>query len=337
MKTKNLLLSILIFACAFANAQNVGINTTGAAPNPTALLHVDAVASISKGFLITGDATLGFGFVPDLGAGSRLMFYPAKSAFRAGFVDGIQWNNANVGAFSTAIGYNTTANGFYSTAMGYKTIAAGNYSTAMGWSTTAGGLYSTAMGCSTTASGSGSTAMGSGTTASGLYSTAMGWGSIASGAIATAMGVFTTANGDYSTAMGSNVSTNGHVGSFVVGDFSTNTVFNSGTDNRFTARFDGGYRFYTTSDLSSSCILASGSNAWSTSSSVYLKENFEDVNGEDYLKKLMAFILQAGIIKSRIQKLFAITDQWPKIFMQPLEKISTVQLVMIPALTRQIF
>jgi hypothetical protein len=122
---------------------NVGIGTTS--PNATAKLHVDLGASITNGILVTGtyNAT---STTPNLGAGSRMMFYPGKSAFRAGYVDGTEWDNANVG--------------FYSTAMGAYNIASGQYSTAMGATTIASGITSTAMGAIATASGNNSIAMG---------------------------------------------------------------------------------------------------------------------------------------------------------------------------------
>ena len=57
----------------------------------------------------------------------------------------------------------------------------------------------------------------------------------------------------------------------MIGDHSTSTLLNSGTDNRFTARFAGGYRFYTSSDLSTFCTLAGGDNAQTTGSDVNQK------------------------------------------------------------------
>jgi hypothetical protein len=159
----------------------------------------------------------------------RFFFDKGNAAFRAGGVDGTQWDDINRGGHSFATGVNTTAKGDYSTAMGFDTYASGdgstamgqytlasgyistamgqyttasgNYSTAMGNGTTASGIYSTAMGYGTTASGDYSTAMGKGE-ASGIYSTAMGYGTTASGIYSTAMGYSTTASGDYSTAMG---------------------------------------------------------------------------------------------------------------------------------------
>lgn len=186
-----------------AFTQNVGINNTGAAPHADALLHVDLGTNQSKGFLVTGSPAVGPS-VPNLGVGSRLMFYPGKAAFRAGFVDGsgTQWDNANVGIYSVATGYSTTASGGHSTAMGSQTVASGTYCTAMGLLTTASNFNSTAMGIGTIASGANSTAMGHFTTANGNSSTAMGNQTIAGGLSSTAMGNQTNAAGQYSTAMG---------------------------------------------------------------------------------------------------------------------------------------
>ena len=90
-------------------AQNVGIGTT--APNPAALLHVNLGTITTKGFLVTG--TYNGGTVPDLGAGARLMFYPGKLAFRAGNVNGTQWDNSNVGTSSVAKEFSLLAIALY--------------------------------------------------------------------------------------------------------------------------------------------------------------------------------------------------------------------------------
>ncbi len=194
-------------------------------------------------------------------------------------------NTSAIGSRSTAMGQNTSAEGSQSTAMGNNTSANGNYSTAMGYSSIANGVGSTAFGYSS-AYGDFSTSMGSLSYASGHYSTAMGGGTTASGLLSTSMGSFTTASGDYSTAIGSFVNTNYKEGTLVIGDHSTTTTLNSNISNFFYARFAGGYGFYTSSDLTSVCILGPGANAWSTSSDMRLKENLETVNGEDFLKKI---------------------------------------------------
>ena len=189
------------------------------------------------------------------------------------------------GSYSTAMGQSTDASGDASTAMGEGSTASGYHSTAMGHRTDAIGNYSTAMGFTSTASGGYSTAMGYVTTASGSVSTAMGTNTIASGNYSTAMGRSTTASGENSTTMGSYVSTNNHDGSFVIGDNSTTTIMNAANANNFRARFAGGYRLFTSANLSTGCTLLAGDNAWTTGSSVHTKENFSAVNGEDIFKK----------------------------------------------------
>jgi hypothetical protein len=134
------------------------------------------------------------------GAGTRMMWNPRKSAFRAGAVSGTQWNDANIGDYSTAFGYNCTASGTYSTASGSSCIASDFGSTAFGYNSIASGQASTAFGDNCIASGNQSTAMGSYSRATALHSTAMGYSS-ANGFWSTAMGN-STANGYYSTSMG---------------------------------------------------------------------------------------------------------------------------------------
>ncbi len=102
---------------------------------------------------LLGLGTLGTGTIPAQGAGARLMWHPAKAAFRAGSVNAAQWDDANVGDYSMALGPNTTASGFHSTAMGSGTTASGDWSTALGLNTTASGITATALGLNTTASG----------------------------------------------------------------------------------------------------------------------------------------------------------------------------------------
>lgn len=203
------------------------------------------------------------------------------------------------GDYSTAIGSSTNASGSRSTALGAFTTASGIISTAIGSSTTASGTYSTAIGSSTTASGGSSTAIGSSTAASGFSSTAMGYLTIASGFSSTAMGDNTTASGDFTTAMGRYVSTNNQNGSFVIGDNSTTTVMNSANANNFRARFAGGYKLFTSANLSTGCTLFAGDNAWTTGSNVHSKENFAAINGEDFLKKIAGFNLTSWNYKTQ--------------------------------------
>jgi hypothetical protein len=143
--------------------------------------------------------THGSGTASSLGAGSRMMWYPKKSAFRVGYASGTQWNDGNIGSYSVAMGYGPTASGYESTAMGANTTASGGQSTAMGQGTTASANASTAMGSNTTASGSYSTAMGAYTTASGYMSTAMGDGTTAKSYAETVIGSYNSVSNPNST------------------------------------------------------------------------------------------------------------------------------------------
>ncbi len=173
----------------YRSSGKVGIGTS----TPSAKLQV-----VNGALLFSGTT----GSTPTSGASTRMMWIPAKAAFRAGVVTGTQWDNSNIGDYSFASGYNTKASDYYSTAMGNNTIASGISSTAMGKYSIASGNYSTAIGKSTTASSDFATAMGLITTASGYSSTAIGRETTASGYSSTAMGRETTASGHECTTMG---------------------------------------------------------------------------------------------------------------------------------------
>ena len=266
------LLAAISFCILFSKLYaQVGIGT--ATPNAASLLHVEAGTSLTKGLLITGTFN-GIATVPNLGAGSRLMFYPGKAAFRAGFVNSNQWDDLLVGQYSVAMGNNTTASGNYSTAMGFNTTASGNYSTAMGFNNTASGNYSTAMGLNTKANGD--------------YSTAMGYLTSANGDYSTAIGHTTTASGLHSTSMGYNASTNSHYQSFCIGGgTNTNNIYPmvaNNADNQMMMYFDN-YTFYSGTG-GQGVALTQNSNSWVTICDKNKKENFEQLNGEDVLNKL---------------------------------------------------
>jgi len=274
---------------------------------PTAELQVGG----TDGVMFTG--LFGTGTILTSGAGTRLMWSPRKAAFRAGYVNGTQWDNVNMGPYSVALGYNTTAagdasvalgngtttSGDYCIATGYNTSAGFRYSTAMGFGTNANSQAATALGYNTEATGSNSTAlgyssralaltstaMGNSTTASGDYSTAMGSVTTASGIAATSMGNNTAASGNNSTAMGSYVESSG-ANSFTIGDQSTTTVMNNSASDRYMARFAGGYYLYTNANRSLGSALPAGANSWTFLSDSTKKENIKAVDGEEILAKI---------------------------------------------------
>lgn len=265
------------------------------------------------GFVVKGAGDVGT--IPAAGAGVRLMWYPKKAALRAGWVEGAEWDDNNVGLISVAMGYRTTANGEASTALGSGTTASGSASTTMGAETTAGGLYSVAMGVQTTAAGTAATAMGNGTKATANQSTAMGERTVADGPKATAMGSLTTASGnsatamgnetralgDNSLAMGASTGALGHQsvalgtsvsaghGRFVFGDLSAGFLL-AASDNSFSVRAFGGIALNTGANIG--CDLPPGAGTWACTSSRLAKERFEEVDEESVLAKLATMPIQ---------------------------------------------
>ena len=218
------------------------------------------------GLLVKG--AWGTGTIPSTGAGTRMMWYPRKAAFRAGDVLGSQWDAANVGDYSVAMGINTTASGFGSVAMGTTTTASGDRSTAMGGDTEASGDYATAMGTTTTASGFGSVAMGTTTTASGDRSTAMGSGTLASGFTSTAMGFDTEAIAFRTTAMGNATKASG----------SSATAMGDNTTASSTASTAMGY--FTTA--SSTASTAMGFNTTAQAYASLVLGRYNDIAGNTF-------------------------------------------------------
>ena len=208
---------------------------------------------VSKGTYGTGTA------LAEAGAGTKLIWYPKKAAFRAGNVDAAQWDDANIGLYSTATGFDTKASGYYSVALGIGNQATGNFTTGLGRDNVASADYATVIGST----------------------------SVASGQYSTSIGTSTTASGSFSTAMGRNVTASSS-GAFIIGDgFAAPTVFNNITGNKMMMRFDNGYALYTSStDATMGVQLGHNSNAWFTICDKRRKENFEPLNGEEILQKL---------------------------------------------------
>ncbi|AWV98775.1 tail fiber domain-containing protein [Arcticibacterium luteifluviistationis] len=176
---------------------------------------------------------------PVNGNGTRMMWIPNRSAFRAGSVSDNQksWDADSIGIHSFAAGLNTKAIGNFSTAMGKSTNASGTESTAignfvyangnrttaigygakalgnesmtMGYYTQAEGYSSTALGHRAKSTGNYSAALGANAEAAGDNSIALGNQTLAGGGYSTAMGNYSIATGDYSTAMGDRTTASG--------------------------------------------------------------------------------------------------------------------------------
>ncbi len=252
---------------------NLGIGTT----SPSAKIHADGGALFEDGDV---------GTILNLGAGTRMHWYPIKKAFRAGTANGTDWNDANIGNFSVAFGDRTKATKTGAFAAGSQSLATGLYSVAMGVFANASGNWSTAIGNTVDASGDNSFALGTFVEAGGIHSTAIGSN--------------TEAIGDFSTAIGRYVKVGAAAtGTIFIGDNSVSSLNTATTANRFSARFDGGYRFFTKSDLSTGALMNNGANSWSTISDSTKKENFKVVDGEEILNKISKFNLTSWNYKTQ--------------------------------------
>src|SRR5918993_4033752 len=116
-------------------AQNVGIGTF----SPVARLHVTDSAVVFSANGVVPDIA---GNPPISGEGRRMMWYPAKAAFRVGYVSGTNWDFSNVGNYSVALGFNSRSSGSAALAAGNNCVANGNSSVAMGLNATANGANS---------------------------------------------------------------------------------------------------------------------------------------------------------------------------------------------------
>jgi hypothetical protein len=231
------------------------------------------------GVIGLGQITLGI--IPATGAGWRMMWYPAKVAFRAGYADaGGQFDESNIGYYSWAGGALSTAAGIYSFAMGNQNTVEASAQCGM------------ALGSGNKVWGSGGS-IGTCGLAFGLNNdvldhagVAIGQNNWSDGDAAVAIGYTTTADADYSMAFGYRASTNGHTGAKVFGDASTTDSIEAVANNEFAVRAAGGFRFRSNATLTNGCNIAAGGASITCASSVTLKENFLDVDGDDVLARM---------------------------------------------------
>jgi len=259
---------------------NVGVGTE----NPTSDLHLVG----NNGVLFEGE--IGVGTIPIEGEGTRMMWYPAKGAFRVGTLEAARanfWNNSNIGSHSFASGKNVLARGDFSAAFGELSQASGSHSMAIGFNslTDVGAPYSLAVGHISRTRAPYAIAMGRACIASGEASIAMGYHITARGNYSGAFGYYSQTSSDNAFAFGHKAIAQ-HEGAFLFADRSSNNDFLSTADNQFAARVIGGAVFYTSADLSSGVVLPPGSGSWSTLSDSASKMNIFKIDETEILSKL---------------------------------------------------
>ena len=202
---------------------------------------------------------------PADGAGTRMFWYPGKAAFRAGAVSGTQWDDANIGLYSTALGEDVRALGDNAIAVGKRAVAANT----------------------------GTVAMGEDVTATGANSVVLGYrASSSTGAGAPRLGTFvfgdrsSSTTGDTIHAEVTNSAT-----WRVVNGFRIYTSTNLSTGVIVLPGMNGSFNWsgcsHTSAAIStSSCGWLSSGGVWTNSSDVNRKHLFEDVAGEDVLARL---------------------------------------------------
>ena len=217
------------------------------------------VVDTAGALLVTGGLYKASSLIPPAGPGARLVFWPGKAAFRAGFASSTQWDDGNAGTYSVGLGYATTASG--------------------------SGAFAAAYGDSAT--GTGSVALGYYSSATGYASSALGYQAHASGQYAVALGNNANADTTNAVAIGNHASSDGHRGAIVIADWSgTSATFPATADNQFSVRASGGYRLFTNSAATVGAKLDAGATAWDVISDRNRKQDFLAVDGEDVLTHL---------------------------------------------------
>ncbi len=105
--------------------------------DPLAQFYVGGTGDIIAEGIFDNEDSLGVS-----GAGTRMMWYPEKAAFRAGRVTGDDWDDANIGDYSAVFGMENLALGEASFIAGSSNEDAGAGNAVFGTMNTANGYYS---------------------------------------------------------------------------------------------------------------------------------------------------------------------------------------------------
>jgi hypothetical protein len=228
----------------------VSFNTTyisKGAPVSSKVFTVDSAGGIlAKG-------AQGVGTIPATGEGVRFMWHPSKGSLRAGGAVSTEWDEANIGLYSTSFGTENTASGAGSVSMGVG-CTADNY-------------FAIAMGYYCKARGAGAVALGYRNTASGDYSVALGYRA--------------STNGHEGSVVMGDASTTDSVRCFSNNQFVT----------RFAGGYRLYTRHTTAGTATTGVFLNANDNAWSSISDSTKKEKFAGADAEVFLQKLPAMRL----------------------------------------------
>lgn len=236
-----------------------------------------------------GQYNSGAGGAPAESSGVRFLWYPGKAAIRAGEINGTQWDDANIGSWSTAFGYNVRSSGDYGFSSGRNSTAANTSSTAMGEYCTASGIASVALGYyAHTNARQGSFVFSDRSVLDDndpFTDEAFRASAHHTFNVRATGGYHLYTNTGISTGLRMHGTSNSS-GSFVWTDRSSESSIIPAAANQTIFRSTGGFTIYTNSALSSGVSVSAGGGSWSSLSDRNMKENFTVVNGEDILHRL---------------------------------------------------
>ncbi|HEX8472733.1 MAG TPA: tail fiber domain-containing protein [Pyrinomonadaceae bacterium] len=237
------------------------------------------------------------GGIPVEGSGTRFMWFGGKAALRAGSINGTQWDDANIGLYSTAFGENVRALGDNAIVVGKNSVAANT----------------------------GTVALGEGHTATGANSVALGYGASTStinGAPRTGTFVFSdrsvpltysfnSTSPDIETQFHPTVTNSFNVRAVNGSFFYTNTALTTGfifnsttatmtlTNSKLSMKSDGSTELTSNSGGTAGVSLAAGSGAWSSLSDRNMKANFAAVNPREILRGVLGLPISTWNYKSQ--------------------------------------
>ena len=166
-----------------------------------------------------------------------------------------------------------------------------------GW---ASGVGAVAIGNGAEATSENALALGPSSVAGGVGSTAIG-PCVANGHFGTCIGMQNKASGANSVAIGKNADTANRSGAIVISDasglFSSDTL-QATANNQFSVRAVGGHRLFTNPDATVGCSLAPGGASWGCTSDRNAKEDFQEIDSEAVLAKVVQLPIQSWKFKT---------------------------------------
>jgi hypothetical protein len=230
------------------------------------------------------------GTLPPSGAGTRLVWHPAKGAIRAGIVNGSQFDDGSIATASVAFGENNISSGPYSVCVG----GFGNLSSATNSFIGGGAGNQATNGGSVCVAGNGNISAGvNSCVVSGVSNNAGGVESfIGGGRSNSALGQGGFIGGGLSNVIISGATNSVAIGAFSQVNHSNSFIFADGNtttstnNNTFGARASNGFRFYSTAGTSTGAEILANGNSWSTISDITKKENFQEIDLNAHLDKI---------------------------------------------------